>query len=362
MNDDETGLLIAAIEQICGGDPKLSQEDNGEEEYDERSWQLLEQSDFTLVSIPTDLGGSGGNLQQAAAVTRAAGRMGLAAPVVETVWSAAWLLAASEIPVPRGPLTATMVDPAHATLASTPEGWRLDGVLHGVPWAAAADLVVALAPVEGRPKVVRLDPERAEVRSGFNLAGEPRNDVVCSNVLLAENEVTAAGDDVTPTRLGQRSALGRVVAMSGAAERVMELATVQAKERQQFGRRLARFQAVQQLLARLVAETASVLVAAQAAVLALEHETSDAAGFAIASAKASGSRSAGSIAALGHQVMGALGLTMEHPLQRSTRRLWAWREECGNERQHHLDLARRALACDNPWRLIADGSVTAIEH
>ena len=36
-------------------------------------------------------------------------------------------------------------------------------------------------------------------------------------------------------------------------------------------------------------------------------------------------------AAIAHQVHGAMGFTYEHSLHHATRRLWAWREEFGNE-------------------------------
>ena len=40
---------------------------------------------------------------------------------------------------------------------------------------------------------------------------------------------------------------------------------------------------------------------------------------------------AGTGAAIAHQVHGAMGFTYEHSLHHATRRLWAWREEFGNE-------------------------------
>ena len=40
---------------------------------------------------------------------------------------------------------------------------------------------------------------------------------------------------------------------------------------------------------------------------------------------------AGDGAAIAHQVHGAMGFTYEHSLHHFTRRLWAWREEFGNE-------------------------------
>jgi acyl-CoA dehydrogenase len=40
---------------------------------------------------------------------------------------------------------------------------------------------------------------------------------------------------------------------------------------------------------------------------------------------------AGIAAAIAHQVHAAMGFTHEHALHLSTRRLWSWRDEFGNE-------------------------------
>ena len=51
----------------------------------------------------------------------------------------------------------------------------------------------------------------------------------------------------------------------------------------------------------------------------------------VAIAKLRVGEAAGTGAAIAHQVHGAMGFTYEHSLHHSTRRLWAWREEFGNE-------------------------------
>jgi len=51
----------------------------------------------------------------------------------------------------------------------------------------------------------------------------------------------------------------------------------------------------------------------------------------VAVAKVRVGEAAGNGAAIAHQVHGAMGFTYEHSLHHSTRRLWAWREEFGNE-------------------------------
>jgi acyl-CoA dehydrogenase len=105
----------------------------------------------------------------------------------------------------------------------------------------------------------------------------------------------------------------------------------------------------------MAAETAALVVAGQAAADMLAAGPADDAELAVAAAKAVASEAAGNIAAWGHQVVGAMGFTMEHALQRSTRRLWAWRDEYGNERVHARRLADRALD-GGPWRVVRHGA------
>jgi len=120
------------------------------------------------------------------------------------------------------------------------------------------------------------------------------------------------------------------VQIGGAAQAVLDQSVKHAGERVQFGRTLDRFQAVQQLLARLAADATTVSVAADAAVLALA-ERAPGAGLLVAAAKAEASALALEVARAGHQVHGAIGFTAEHSLGGHTKRLWSWRQEAGNE-------------------------------
>jgi acyl-CoA dehydrogenase len=52
---------------------------------------------------------------------------------------------------------------------------------------------------------------------------------------------------------------------------------------------------------------------------------------ATAIAKARCGEAAGHVAAICHQIHGAMGFTQEHPLHRATRRLWSWRDEFGSD-------------------------------
>jgi acyl-CoA dehydrogenase len=78
----------------------------------------------------------------------------------------------------------------------------------------------------------------------------------------------------------------------------------------------------------------------------------------IAVAKVRGGEAAGIGAAIAHQVHGAMGFTYEHSLHHATRRLWAWREEFGNEAVWATRLGRMVAArgADELWPFITAGS------
>lgn len=137
--------------------------------------------------------------------------------------------------------------------------------------------------------------------------------------------------------------------MAGCAETAAELSVHYVHEREQFGRPLAKFQAIQHHLAQMAGEALALRVAADTAALALAEGTEP--GIAIAAAKATAGTAAGTIASLAHQVHGAIGITDEHRLHLTTTRLWAWRDEHGNEREWALRLGEEALlhTTDDLW-------------
>lgn len=148
----------------------------------------------------------------------------------------------------------------------------------------------------------------------------------------------------------RRGALLRSIQMAGALERVRDLTVRYAGEREQFGQRLNRFQAVQQQLAEL----AGLVALAGAAV---EEAVAEPSGKRIAVAKVVTGSAAGRGAAIAHQVHGAIGFTHEHMLHRFTTRLWRWRDEYGTEAvwsEGLGDLLAR-VGGDRVWEVTTDG-------
>jgi len=215
----------------------------------------------------------------------------------------------------------------------------LDGdVVRGVPWGRNCERVVAVCPETGNLKIGAVQG----TEEGVNIAGEPRDVVVAAGF-----EALSTDDDAYGLL-----ALSRVALMAGCLERVLDLAVNYATEREQFGRSISKFQAIQHTLAIVAAEVAAAKRAADAAIDALEGErfTPE-----LAAAKARIGEAVGIVAEAVHQVHGAMGFTHEHELHHYTRRLWAWRDEYGNEVtwQRHLGAHIASLGADEVWDFIA---------
>lgn len=306
--------------------PHLATDSRPDASLDRPLWNELEGLGLIGLAAPESVGGSGGDLMDAATVM--AELVTARLPYAEAAFVAAPVLAEAGIAIPRGPLTAATGD-----LVATAEG--LSGRAERVPYARHCGSMLLLSPA-ARPVVhlVALDAPGIQIAGGVNLAGEPRDSVTLAGVTpLASAEVSES----TPDLWRLRAALARAVAAAGAAEAVVDLTRRHASERVQFGRPLARFQVVQHSLAAMTAEATAMQVAGTAGVLALVEDPSTAE-LLVAAAKAETAVMTRSLTATAHQVHGAIGFTQEHVLGALTQRLWSWRDEHGNERYWHQRL------------------------
>lgn len=281
----------------------------------------------------TELGETGADIPyaDAMALVRRAGYHALPVPLAETI-AARRLCSLAGIAMPSGALT--LVEPA-APGASQRGG--------GIPWARAAGHVVR---ADGGTLVLAA-LEGAVAAHGASIAGEPRD-----KVDLTKARIVATG------RLGEAAsvvllegALVRAVQMAGALDRTLEQCLTWANDRVQFGRPIAKFQAIQHQMAVLASEAAAAGAAVEQAVEA-SAATPDL--LTIAVAKARVGEAAGKAANIAHAVFGAMGFTREHTLHYSTRRLWAWRNEFGAEAYWQGELGRlfAAKGADKLWETL----------
>ncbi|MBU0822896.1 MAG: hypothetical protein KKA44_02970 [Alphaproteobacteria bacterium] len=131
--------------------------------------------------------------------------------------------------------------------------------------------------------------------------------------------------------------------MAGAMGEALALSIDHVNTRQQFGRPLGKFQAVQQSLAVMACEVRAVEAAAAALAARLDAVDIDpaTADFEIAAAKLRANRAVGIVTSIAHQVHGAIGFTEEYDLHRVTVPLMRWRGEHGNDAYWAARLGRQ---------------------
>jgi acyl-CoA dehydrogenase len=298
-------------------------------------WEPLAEAGFPWVSISEEAGGSGGTLTDALEIVRAVGRHAAPVPLAETAVLGGWLAAASGFTLPDGPLT-VVSDPSRLTT----EGGRLRGSAP-VAWARSADAILAVVDTPDGPAVVSIATDQVNLDPRVNMAGEPR-DLVEIDLALDSIAIAPAPEGVDSDALRLRGCLSRVVLSAGALSAMSQLTIDYTNERRQFGRPVARFQAVQHHLVAVAEAAVRASMAADVATRAME-EGGDC-WFEVAAARLVVDAAAVEATRSAHQAHGAMGVAREYPLQQLSRRLWAWRHEYGRAGTWRRQVGRRLSA------------------
>jgi acyl-CoA dehydrogenase len=336
MNDGEvssgelSSIVLEQADRIFRGEAtkeRLAAADNGVWPAD--MWRAVEDVGLPLAMVAETQGGVGLSANDALRVIRRAGYYTLPVPLPETIIAAAlWTRAGGE--APAGSLSLAPTSPGDAvTIESSASDYVLNGSASRVPWGAQAEHVLVEARAkDGGGYLVLLSKGAAKTELKRNLAYEPRDTLIFSGTKVPRasvRPVPSIDDDRSVLLFG---ALIRSQQMVGAMERCLDYAIAYAMERKQFGRAIAKFQAIQQMLADAAGQYAAAAAGADLASSA--YDTKDFA-LSVAIAKARVGEACGKIAEVAHQVHGAMGFTQEHPLHFATRRLWSWRDEFGND-------------------------------
>lgn len=307
-------------------------------EFPSGLWNTLEETGLTLAGIDLEAGGSGGEMADALLLIREAGAAAAPIPLAEHLICAA-MLAEKNITIPKGIVTLALVSGHQDMSDKSPQALvgRLRGKARQVAYSEVAQSILWVT------------------AQGFVLT--PNVDIPWVRMVGISGESWASLDlDLTPiqgefvplSNAGQLAlqlgAATRINLMAGAISRVLEMSVQYVSDRVQFGRPLAKFQAIQHQLAILAGEAAACQRCADA-VLNVDHQLD------IAIGKARTGEAVALVSDISHQVHGAIGYTLEHALNLRTRRLWQWRDEYGSEREWQILIGKQfcKTGADSLW-------------
>ncbi len=311
--------------------------------FDRALWQRLNGLGLVRLTGSAETGGSGASWRESAELLSAAVRHGVRLPLAEHDLLACWLLDAIGEPVDDA--VRTLYAPPAAGEAAAP-----------VPWAAEVDRLVVLWDAGAGYRVAELDTAGVSIGTGVNLVGEPRDRPSVDTSAMS-------GPSVPPhlvRALRRKSALMRAIQVCAAIDQAVSMSIAHVASRVQFGRPLAKFQSIQNLISDAAAEAALARATTEAALTTAVDSDWTAAhlDFQIATARSCTGHAASVVTRNAHQVHGAMGTTLEHQLHEYTRAALAWRSEFGSVSFWDMQVRNAAVGAGGQqlWALITEGS------
>ncbi len=334
--------------------------------YDEPAWKTAA-GDFgwAATAIPEVHGGLGLGMVELAILQEEIGRTLFPSPFEATVCLAANVLLASDderqkrkcLPaIASGDLTATLacsepggsIDPTSCETRYVPEGggFRLNGVKRHVVDGDRADLLLVTARGEKGVSLFAVAGDTPGLRrTWLPTMDQTRRqaEIVFDDVRLgADALVGEEGSALTPVRTAlDRAAILIAAAQVGAAERCLDMTVAYAKERVQFGRSIASFQAVKHACADMLLLVESARSAAYyAACIADDGATGDVLARAASLAKAYCSEAYFACAGEAIQLHGGVGFTWEFDVHLYFKNAHATEKYLGTPVWHRERVAR----------------------
>ena len=303
-------------------------------------WEVVSQElGLTGIGIAEASGGAGGDFVDAAVVIEEAGRTLLPVPLTTTLVAGATLDRPGEDASSLAPSVAAGECIAVVGVASdlTESGGTVSGTAPHVLDGDQADAVLLAAPdalwwvdlhdAGDRVEVARLetlDASRGQAR--ITLDGAPA-------AQLGDGDAARAALDLLRVALSLEAI--------GAARQCLDLTVGYLKTREQFGRPIGSFQALQHRAADLVVALEAAASTAYAAAWAAASAPDELAVLA-PTAKALCGEAAWRVAAETIQMHGGIGFTWEHPAHRYFKRITTIRQLLGNAVAQRRLVAERA--------------------
>ena len=309
------------------------------EGFDRLRWQQMAGFGWSCLDVPEDADGLGLGYAELAVMHEELGRGPMPEPVAAIALGAGAVVAGNSVELkdrwlPKlwsGEALATLAWQARMgsediafTAAATKDGYRLDGRAVFVPLAGIAELTVvaaksaegvALFALEGQPAGMSVTPRRA---ADYSMVGEI--ELAGVNVASAACIVDVRQGAALLDRLLDRARFAAAAELTGAMKGALDLTINYLRTREQFGRPIGSFQALQHQTVDLYMHMELSRGSVMGAMKALDAGAEDAS-LLVAAAKARSSDAAIRISGKTIHLHGAIGVTEEYALGLFLRRM-----------------------------------------
>ncbi|MBW2622761.1 MAG: acyl-CoA/acyl-ACP dehydrogenase [Deltaproteobacteria bacterium] len=339
-----------------------------EKGYSPELWRKMAGLGWLGINIPEEYGGSGGNFFDIVLLAEEMGRALFPGPFMPTVVLAGPIILKSGsdeqkkkyLPeITRGQTIITLavtesdgrLDPAGigVTAVRSGDNFIIEGTKNFVPYAPVADSILCVTRTENNVEnnggiTLFLVDSRAtgvKIEPLATITGEKLSKVTFNGVVVSKEDMVGElghGWSAVEEAVSE-AAVAEGAYMAGSARWVLDTAVDYAKEREQFGVPIGSFQAIQHKCADMLMDVDGAVFIVYFAAWAITVNEPEK-NFAASEAKAWVSDMAPRVASEGIQVMGGIGITLEHDMQLYYRRVKASETAYGDSHYHREKLAR----------------------
>ena len=365
--EDEDGTLsmlrdsVAAFAERFPGAERLRARRALGQDLDREVWTAMAEAGWTGLLLPEDLGGAGLGCREQAVLSESLGRALATEPLVQLAVLSGALLADAPAGAERGRLAEGIADgslivspawqamdgtPAEITATAQGDQIRLNGKAQLVSAATSANDFLVRATLGAEALLVSVPATGVAVAERPTVDGATLGSVTLDTVVPAAN-VIARGERVAALfdRAVELARLTLAAELAGLASRALEITVDYTKQRVQFGKPIASFQALQHRMVDMWGEAEFACCAVVNAADALTEAPDRAASLAVLAAKARAGDAATSVTRKAIQLHGAMGFTDECDIGLYMKRAVTLNATLGNPealRLHFLALERAA--------------------
>ena len=360
LNEQQALLRDSAV-RLCRelGGPKRARylRDSGVE-FDRDAWEQVVKAGWLAAPVPEQAGGLGLGMFELSLAMEESGRQLLAVPLCEAS-AAAWAIAHADKSAAEfvGPVVggATLLVPALPQLgwgageaapllaSFTGNSVRLDGKVSFVPYAGCAEAFLVLGADARGDALLCVVPRTASglmLSTAAQVDGSTSSELVFKDVAVEKDGVIARSGPAKQlaSRVQELLALGASAALVGVANAALDMTLEYIKVRQQFGKPLGSFQALQHRAADRFVDielNRSLVYRVFSAWDAGQHHPAM-----VSAAKARSTRCALETTRTALQLYGAIGYTDEHDIGLYYKHAIVLAARYGNESNHTTRFSR----------------------